>query len=116
MAQYVFIQNYTRNGTMGISHNVFDQIAEIATNAVEGATVSSQKKLGTFSLHKPITCSIRNGLVDVKIYVIIAARVNVKEVCLKIQENVANSLSMMTELIPFKILVEVAAVDTVERK
>lgn len=114
MAEYVFIQNYTRNGIMGISHNVFDQIAEIATNQVQGASVSSRKK-GSFSLHKPITCSIRNGLVDVKIFVRIAARINVKDVCVNIQENVASALSMMTELIPFKIVVEVAAVDNVKR-
>ena len=27
MADYVFIQNYSKNGKMGISHIVFDEIA-----------------------------------------------------------------------------------------
>lgn len=105
MAEYVQIQNYTRNGVMGISHHVFDQIAEIATNQVKGAETFTRKS--TFFVHRPATCEIKNGLVTVKIYVVIAAEANVNEVCLNIQENVANSFAMMTELIPFKIGVEV---------
>lgn len=107
MAQYVYIQNYTRNGLMGISHVVFDQIAETATNNVAGAKVRAPVKT-VFSLHKPIQCLIKNGLVDMKISVVIAKGVNVSEVATKIQEEVANALSSMTELIPFKINVEVS--------
>ena len=40
MSEYVYIQNYNKQGIMGISYAVFDQIAEIATNEVSGATVS----------------------------------------------------------------------------
>ncbi|HMM00642.1 MAG: Asp23/Gls24 family envelope stress response protein [Bacilli bacterium] len=110
MAQYVYIQNYTRNGLMGISHVVFDQIAEIATNNVAGAKVREPIKT-VFSLHKPIQCSIRNGLVDVKIYVNIDRNVvNVSEVATRIQEEVANALTSMTELIPFKINVEISSI------
>lgn len=106
MAEYVYIQNYTKNGQMGISHVVFDQIAEIATNSVLGATVAKTKKT-LFTLHKPITCEIRNGLVDVKISVVIDQTAD--EACVKanIIEEVASALTMMTELIPFKIIVEV---------
>ena len=110
MAEYVYIQNYTRNGAMGISHVVFDQIAASATNQVNGATVKENPN-DFFRLHKPITCSIRNGLVDVKIQVNISAGVNVNEVCLRIQEEVASALRMMTELVPFKIIVEVANIE-----
>ena len=102
MARYVNIQNYTRNGNMGISHVVFDQIAEIATNSVKGAEVSSPKKR-LFSLEEPINCSIRNGLVTVSIRVNIKKGINVKDVALSIQEKVAVALRSMTELIPFRI-------------
>lgn len=34
MAEYVYIQNYNKQGTMGIYYQVFDKIAEIATNEV----------------------------------------------------------------------------------
>jgi uncharacterized alkaline shock family protein YloU len=109
MAEYVYIQNYTRNGVMGISHHVFDQIAEIATNQVKGAETFTRKS--SFFVHRPAACEIKNGLVTVKIFVVISADANINEVCLNIQENVANSLAMMTEVIPFKIGVEVVNVN-----
>ncbi|HKM02540.1 MAG TPA: hypothetical protein VJZ31_01280, partial [Bacilli bacterium] len=78
MAEYVYIQNYTRNGVMGISHHVFDQIAEIATNQVKGAETFTRKS--TFFVHRPATCEIVNGRVTVKIYVVIAADANINQV------------------------------------
>lgn len=111
MAEYVFIQNYSRNGKMGISNNVFDQIAEIATNTVKGASVRKSKSKQHYQLHKPITSSIKNGLVEVKIDVIMKKGVNVRDVSIKIQEEVASALSMMTEIVPFKILVEVSGIE-----
>lgn len=111
MADYVYIENYTRNGAMGISHVVFDQIASIATNKVKGATVKQQNTARLFKLHKPITCQIRNGLVKVSIAVTISAGVNVNEVCINIQEEVASALISMTELIPFNINVKVASIE-----
>ncbi|MGI6714334.1 MAG: hypothetical protein ACOX3K_04770 [Bacilli bacterium] len=110
MAEYVYIQNYTRNGQMGISHVVFDQIAYIAAEGVIGATVARSKKR-LFTLHKPIACEIRNGLVDVKISVVIEKDANQETVKEKIIEEVSNALSMMTELIPFKVIVEVVGVE-----
>ena len=104
MAEYVYIQNYNKQGMMGISYQVFDQIAEIATNEVAGATVSRKKR---YSLFQPVKCTIRNGEVTVKISVKVAPKTNVKEVAREVQENVATSLTQMTELIPFNINVEV---------
>lgn len=104
MAEYVYIQNYNKQGTMGISYHVFDQIAEIATNQVSGATVSKKR---AYSLNKPVKCQIRNGTVTVRISVKLDANLNVNDVAREVQENVASSLSMMTELIPFNISVEV---------
>lgn len=111
MANYVLIENYTRNGAMGISHFVFDQIASIATNKVKGATVKKTNSKSLFKLHRPITCEIRNGLVKVTISVTISTGVNVNEVCLNIQEEVASALVSMTELIPFNINVKVASIE-----
>ena len=105
MAEYVYIQNYNKKGTMRISHHVFDQIAEIATNEVAGATVSRRKK--RYSLFKPVQCTIRNGMVTVKISVKVTPHTNVQDVAREVQENVATQLNLMTELIPFNISVEV---------
>ncbi|OQA77840.1 MAG: hypothetical protein BWY30_00956 [Tenericutes bacterium ADurb.Bin239] len=104
MAEYVYIQNYNKQGIMGISYAVFDQIAEIATNEVSGATVSKKRR---YSLFKPVRCTIRNGMVKVSISVVVSPNTNVNEVADEVRENVALSLTQMTELIPFDIDVEV---------
>ncbi len=105
MAEYVYIQNYNKKGVMGISYLVFDQIAQIATNEVAGATV--QEKKNRYSLFKPVKCTIRNGEVSVKIIVKISPDSDSDEVKKEIQTNVETSLTQMTELIPFNIIVEV---------
>lgn len=103
MAEYVYIQKYNKQGIMGISYQVFDKIAEIATNEVSGATVSRKR----YSLSKPVRCTIRNGTVNVKISVKVSPNTNAEEVANEVRENVALSLTQMTELIPFDIDVEV---------
>lgn len=107
MAQYVYIQNYNKQGKMGISEAVFDQIAEIATNAVSGAHVSKKR---FFTLPEPVKCNIRNGEVTVKISVNVSAGINVKTLSKTVQESIAQSLNIMTEHIPFKIRIDVVDV------
>ena len=115
MADYVFIQNYSKNGKMGISHIVFDEIATIASDKVEGVAVSTgkknSKKQRAFFLHHPVTCDIKNGIVDVNVAVVINSMANVNQVCLKIQEEVANAITSMTELVPFNINVKVTGIE-----
>ncbi|MDD3036098.1 MAG: Asp23/Gls24 family envelope stress response protein [Bacilli bacterium] len=110
MADYVYIENYSKYGVMGISRRVFETIAQTATNRVKGATVSANKSR-LFTLHRPIQAILRsNGLVDIRIDVAIKSGVNVSEVCLKIQEEVANALMAMTEMVPFNINIKVASI------
>ncbi|MFA5480970.1 MAG: Asp23/Gls24 family envelope stress response protein [Bacilli bacterium] len=110
MADYVFIENYSKYGVMGISRRVFETIAQTAANRVKGAAVSANKAR-LFTLHRPIQAILRNnGQVDIKIDVAIKAGANVSEVCLKIQEEVANSLMAMTEMIPFNINIKVVSI------
>lgn len=112
MADYVYIENYSKNGKMGISHVVFDQIASFSAQRVKGVTIRKNSKVKrAFKLRKPITCQIQNGVVNVKIEVIIAAGSNVHDVCIKIQEEVANGLSFLTELVPFNVNVKVANIE-----
>ena len=108
MADYVYIENYSKYGVMGISRRVFETIAETATGRVKGASVSSNKHR-LFTLHRPIRAILRsNGLVDIRIDVAIKGGANVDDVCLKIQEEVANALMAMTEMVPFNINIKVA--------
>ena len=44
MADYSYINNYTKNGSLAISRRVFETIAVIATNKINGAEVSKANK------------------------------------------------------------------------
>jgi len=107
MAQYVYIDNYNNLGTIGISNHVFYQIAETATNKVNGASVNQSKSL-IFLLQNPIQITISKGLVNVKVAVNISKNTDINKVCLLIQEEVATALTSLTELVPFRIDIKVA--------
>src|SRR5574344_494793 len=111
MADYIYLQNYSRKGDMGISRRVFEMIATEATNRVNGATVSNAKN-GVFKVSHPITCIFKDGKVIINIHVTIKRGIKVNDVCLKIQEEVANSLMVMCEVIPFNINIKVAAIES----
>lgn len=112
MADYVYIENYSKNGKMGISHVVFDQIASISAQRVKGVSIRKNSKVEkAFKLNRPIECQIKNGIVNVNIDVVIAHGSNVSEICLLIQEEVSNALSSLTELVPININVRVKGIE-----
>jgi uncharacterized alkaline shock family protein YloU len=106
MAQYVYINNYSKLGTMAISHFVFYQIAEHATNKIRGAKVKASSS--RFNMFRPIQVSIHKGLVTVGVTVSLSKQVNLQYVTEKIQEEIASALSLYTEMVPFRIDVKVA--------
>jgi uncharacterized alkaline shock family protein YloU len=112
MAEYVYIENYSKNGKMGISHVVFDQIASISAQRVKGVSIRKNSKVEkAFKLNRPIECQIKNGVVNVNIDVIISHGHNVNEICLLIQEEVSSALSSLTELVPININVRVKGIE-----
>lgn len=113
MASYVFIQNYSGKGLIGISNHAFRQIAEHATKNVEGVVLDPKSGDGYWEPTKPIEVIIRaNTRVDINVSINLIGKMDVSATCLKIQENIANHLLLMAELIPFKINVKVMAIKT----
>lgn len=107
---YYFLNNYKNNGKMGISRRSFETIATTAANGVKDAKVSRQKSR-LFHLAHPVNAYFRNdGKVELQIDVNISGAAPVKDVCLKIQEAVASSVSMMCETVPFGIEIKVISV------
>lgn len=111
MAQFVLIENYSKLGTLGISNHVFYQIAETATNKIKGVSVSENKSF-LFFISKPISISIRKGLVKVFISVVISKNTNVNKVSLLIQEEIGSALSAYTETVPFRIDIKIDNIAT----
>lgn len=117
MASYVFIQNYSRLGTIGISNYTFKQIAEYATRDIEGVLLKSDDDVGgSWALAQPIDVRIRdNTRVDINVSINLVGKLNVAKTCLKIQESVANTLLLMAELIPFRINIKVVSIQNNEK-
>lgn len=110
MADYVFIENYTGLGNIGISRNVLITIAAKATNRVKGASVSDAKSR-VFNLYHPIQCVIhRDGTADLKIAVSLKKGINVNQVCLNIQKEVADAIEEMVEAVKVNIIIKVASI------
>ena len=110
MASYVYIQNYQKAGTIGISSYSFKQIAENACNTVEGVRLDKDSNSGTWSLSKPITVIIKDDTkVDINISISITGKLNVHQTAVKIQEAVAERLMIVAETVPFRINVKVVS-------
>ena len=106
MGDYVYIQNYAKRGNLAISSSVFDEIVSIAIENIKGVKIKKQEKF-LFFLHKPVHCLIRNGKILCDIEVIISQDFIVNDVCVKIQEEVADAIMSMTEFVPFQINIKV---------
>ena len=112
MADYVYIKDYSKNGQMGISKAVFEQIVATVTNKVGGvSTAKSRKSNSPFFFHKPVKCSIYENKLNVDIQVIIRQGHNVEEICHSIQQEVAEKLTQMVEVVPFQIKIRVAGIE-----
>ncbi len=112
-ADYAYINNYKNLGKLGIHRRVFEAIALQATNEVEGANVFKKNSgHSVFRLKNDISCLYRkDGKVDIKIPVVIRKNCDVNAICIKIQETVATYLMSMCEMVPFKITVNIAAIE-----
>lgn len=110
MADYVYIQNYARRGNLAISNSVFDEIISIAIENMKGVKIKKQLK-SLFFLQKPVHCEIKKGRILADINVIISSEFNVNDVCVRIQQEVADAITCMTEFVPFQINVKVVGIE-----
>lgn len=112
MAEYSFINNYTKNGSLAIHRGVFETIAIKATNKIEGASVSKGNNKGhKFQLYNPISITIdKGGKVNIKVEVSLSKGTDVHKVCMEIQERIAQNLMLLCEIVPFNIVTKVVSI------
>ena len=113
MASYVFIQNYSRLGNIGISGYTFQQIAEEATKNIEGVALKDEEgnPNGSWELSRPISVAILdNTRVDINVSINLIGKLNVHQTCVRIQESIAEKLLLSAEIIPFRINVKVVSI------
>ncbi len=103
--EFYMIENYKKNGKIGISHQVFEEIARYVTVEVDGVEFLDE----TSSLFKKqdIVCKIINDEVYIAINIRIRYNFNVGDVSQTIQDRVSQTILHMTEIMPKKIDVNV---------
>ncbi len=111
MAEYFYINNYSKRGKLAISHDAFDEIIAIVTNKIQGVSVSKKTKKKLFSFHKPVHCEIKNGKVTSFIEIRVVKDTNVEKIIKIIQEEVVSAIADMTELVPFTPVIKVVGTD-----
>lgn len=112
MAEYVYLDNYAKNGKLGISYHVFDQLVTSSLLKVKGITKSQKqiKKSQFIRLNRPVQTYIRKDIVHVWIYIDVMKGKDIQEVVEAIQREVYNSLLIATEQIPINIQVKVESI------
>lgn len=112
MAEYVYLDNYSKKGKVGISNHVFDQLVTMSLLKVKGISKSQKlvKKNQFIRLNRPVQTYIRKDIVNVLIYIDIAQGKDAEKVVEDIKREVHNSLLLATEQVPVNIEVKVESI------
>ena len=113
MADYIKIENYSKNGELAISRRIIEKIVKEAVSDIVGIELKNSKVKNKFFayLFKPVKIIFKsNGEVAVDISITIKKGVNANDMCVKIQEEVSNALMAYAESVPFAINIRVAEV------
>ena len=112
MATYVYLDNYSKKGKIGISYRVFDELVTASLLNVKGIAKSQKlmKKSQFIRLNRPVQTYIHKDVVHVSIYIDVAKGKDIHEVVSNIQDEVYSSLMMVTEQVPINIQVNVESI------
>jgi uncharacterized alkaline shock family protein YloU len=112
MADYIYLDNYSKKGELGIHRHVFDQLVTSSLRRVKGIAKSEKlmKRTQFIILNRPVQTYIVRGIVHIWIYIDVAKGKNIQSVVSEIQKEVYNSLLLITEQIPVNVQVKVESI------
>lgn len=112
MADYVYLDDYSKRGKLGIHRHVFDQLVTSTLYNVKGIAKSQKhlKKNQFMILNRPVQTYVVRDIVHIWIYIDVAKGKNIQEVVSEIQKEVYNSLLLITEQVPVNVQVKVESI------
>ena len=112
MANFIYIDNYTKTGKMAISLRVFEEIITKALASIPDVSLStnSMKKKQIIKLHKPVQTTIKKGIVHTSVYVDIKKTITPHHACEIIQHEITRSFLAVTDQVPFDVQVKVESI------
>lgn len=112
MANFVYLDNYSKKGKLGIHRRVFDQLVTMSLTKVKGIAKSGKlmKKNQFIIMNRPVQTYIVKDIVHVWIYIDVVKGTNIQMVVNQIQDEVYNSLLLITEQVPVNVQIKVESI------
>lgn len=112
MAEYIYINNLAKDGDLGISAKVFEQLVNDVITSIPSISQSQKmmKKNQMIRLNRPVRTVIKKGIVHISVFVDIKKELSPQEVSLSLQKEISESLMTITEQVPFNIHVAVESI------
>jgi len=109
MENYIYINDYSKNGKIALSLNIFRSLVDDALNNIEGISRNKkiQRKGQEALLPYPFDVSIRNSIVHILIRIDIYKGNNIQTVTSRIQNEINKVFVDCVEQIPFNVQVKV---------
>lgn len=105
MADYIYIDNLAKKGTIGISHLVFEKIVSEAIKDLPDVEESSKRlnKSRKFLLNRPVQVTIKNEVAHIWVALEIKKDVDEKKLLAQLEKNIRTALDEATEQVPYDI-------------
>lgn len=112
MADYIYINNLSGKGKIGISYLAFETLVNDAIKQVPGITTSSKqlKKNQFFKLNRPVQVSIKNDVVHVWVAIDIDENSDENKIVSLLENEIHIAFDSMTEQVPYDIEIKVEKV------
>ncbi len=107
MAEYVYINNYSSKGKLGISRNVYDTLVNEALERLGISSSSKQlSKNQKYRLNRPVYTTIKKGIIHVWLAIDVKKDANIQEISKEIEDEIASIFMTYTDQVPFDVNVK----------
>lgn len=112
MADYIYINNLSGKGKIGISYLAFESLVVDAINQIPGITRSAKqlKKNQYFRLNRPVQVTIKNEVVHVWVAIDIDEKTDQEKIIALLEQEIHSAFDSMTEQVPYDIEIKVEKV------
>lgn len=109
---YIKINNYSNNGNLFIASKVFKDIAIDKVKNTKGVyigneEVSKKGKNHDYDFDKNIICTYKDGYAELYININVKKGVDVNKLCINLQKEISDEISVLLEQVPVKIKIKV---------
>ena len=112
MSNYIYLDE-NKKGSLAISTDVICDLAKNSISKLDFFATSKKDldKTHTFSLTKPISATIKNGIIHIKVYIDVTKDSDISKLCKKIIDEASNKIRFALGYQPFDVQVQVESLN-----